>query len=105
MAQHARKGAQVQCVTANRLVDGEVVYFTADGSWAERLEAAAVGEDAQSAQALLERAQAGVSDQIVVEPYLFEVVRGAGGIEAVSVRERIRRRGPTVRLDLGKQAV
>ena len=30
MAQHAAKGARFQAVTANRLSDGEVVYFSAD---------------------------------------------------------------------------
>jgi hypothetical protein len=40
----------------------------------------------------------------VVEPYLFEVAKEADGIRAASVRETIRQAGPTVRLDLGKQA-
>ena len=35
MAQHSAKGARFQAVTANRLTDGEVVYFTADNQWAE----------------------------------------------------------------------
>ena len=41
----------------------------------------------------------------VLEPYLFEAIEDeAVGFRPVSVREIIRAKGPTVRLDLGKQA-
>ena len=35
MAQHTSKGARFQAVTANRLLDGEVVYLAADNSCTE----------------------------------------------------------------------
>ncbi|MDP1627483.1 DUF2849 domain-containing protein [Parvibaculum sp.] len=104
MAQHTRKGAQFQAVTANRLNDGIVVYLTAGGRWSESLQEAAVAEGKEAAEALLARAEPAVADNSIVEPYLFEVARDEGGIRAASVREVIRQAGPTVRLDLGKQA-
>ena len=104
MAQHTRKGAQFQAVTANRLADGIVVYLTADGGWSVSLQDAAVAEGKEAAEALLARAEPTVTGNMVVEPYLFEVAREASGIRAASVRETIRQAGPTVRLDLGKQA-
>jgi hypothetical protein len=104
MAQHTRKGAQFQALTANRLSDGIVVYLTADDRWSESLQEAEVAEGKEAAEALLARAEPTVADNTVVEPYLFEVAKEADGIRAASVRETIRQAGPTVRLDLGKQA-
>ena len=101
MAQHKRKNAQLQAVTANRLRDGEVIYFTAGGDWSESIQEAAVATTPQEAEVLLCRAQ---KTQGVVEVYVFEVVTQNERIEGMSVREAIRMRGPTVRLDLGKQA-
>ncbi|PKP77056.1 MAG: DUF2849 domain-containing protein [Alphaproteobacteria bacterium HGW-Alphaproteobacteria-3] len=104
MAQHTRKGAQFQSLTANRLSDGIVVYLAADDRWSESLQDADVAEGKDGAEALLARATPSVDRNEVVEPYLFEVSREDGGIRAVSVRETIRQAGPTVRRDLGKQA-
>lgn len=105
MAQHSRKGAQFQAVTANRLTDGVVVYLTADDSWSESLQAAEVAEGKEAADALLARGQAFFEPKnYVLDVYLFEVERTDQGIRAVSVRETIRQAGPTVRRDLGKQA-
>ncbi|MBI1261382.1 MAG: DUF2849 domain-containing protein [Rhizobiales bacterium] len=104
MAQHSRKGAKFQAVTASLLVEGLVVYLTANGDWSESLQDAAVAEGKEEGDALLARADAAVASNLVVEPYLFEVEPVEGGINASSVREQIRKAGPTVRLDLGKQA-
>ena len=75
MAQHSRKGAQFQALTANRLADGIVVYLTAADGWSESLQEADVAEGKEAGEALLARAQAAVDGNIVVEPYLFEVTR------------------------------
>ncbi|MEP2830212.1 DUF2849 domain-containing protein [Parvibaculum sp.] len=104
MAQHTRKGAQFQALTANRLSDGIVVYLTADQRWSETLQEAGVAEGKEAADALLASATPFVEQNVVVEPYLFEVAPEDGGIRAVSVRETIRQAGPTVRRDLGKQS-
>ena len=42
--------------------------------------------------------------RIVVDPYEIEVDTGTGSPVPVRFREKIRALGPTVRLDLGKQA-
>lgn len=104
MAQHMRKGAREQALTANRLIDGVVVYLTADGGWSESLQDAEVAEGKEAAEALLARATPFVERNEIIEPYLFEVEKQDEAIRAVSVRETIRQAGPTVRLDLGKQA-
>ena len=104
MAQHTRKGAQFQALTANRLNDGIVVYLAADDRWSESLQDADVAEGKEAADALLARAAPSVDRNEVVEPYLFEVSPEDEGIRAISVRETILQAGPTVRRDLGKQA-
>lgn len=88
-----------QMLTANRLVEGSVVYWK-DGTWVETLRAGEVFDDPAAAKAALEAAQAFVTANQVVSPYLFEVRDG----RPVKEREIIRAAGPSVRSDLGKQA-
>ena len=57
------------------------------------------------AAALLAEAEPDVAACRIVTPYLIDVVEGPdGSLRATSERERIRALGPSVRLDLGKQA-
>jgi hypothetical protein len=92
-----------QILTANRLRDGEVVYWKA-GSWVEALADAEVFPDKADADAALKAADKAVQDRLVVSPYLFEVRRDGSVLRPVKEREIIRAAGPTVRLDLGKQS-
>jgi len=92
-----------QILTANRLRDGEVVYWKA-GSWVEALSEAEVFSEKTPADAALKAADKTVRERIVVNPYLFEVRREGGILRPVKEREIIRAAGPTVRLDLGKQS-
>jgi hypothetical protein len=92
-----------QILTANRLRDGEVVYWR-DGQWQTALVAAEVFPDPDEADRALATAAEAVRSQLVVNPYLFAVRHDAGAIRPVEEREIIRAAGPTVRPDLGKQA-
>jgi hypothetical protein len=87
-----------QVLTANRLLTGEVVYWSR-GSWVPSLACAEVLV-ADEAEAALARAQTSVAARAVVAPYLFALRDGAPAEE----REIIRAAGPTVRSDLGKQS-
>jgi hypothetical protein len=97
------KIASPQMLTANRLVDGDVLYWKA-GQWVLSLKDADVFADAKDADAALAAAQKYVADNVVVNPYLFDVKIDAKGSHPVKEREIIRAAGPTVRFDLGKQA-
>ena len=80
-------------LTANRLVDGAVVFLDPNNRWSERFADArglAAGADEAAA---LERGRAAVADCEVVEPYL--VALGEDG-KPERLRERIRADGPTV---------
>ena len=92
-------------VTANRLDDGEVVYLTAAGTWSKWLDEGEVALTEERGAELLTLAAALVADRQVVDPYLIPVEREEAGLRPLSQREIIRSKGPSIRLDLGKQAV
>ncbi len=93
-----------QMLTANRLRDGEVVWWKA-GQWVTTLAEGEIFEDPKAADAALGAAQAFVRGNEVVTPYLFDVRVANGAIRPVKEREIIRAAGPSVRTDTGKQAV
>jgi hypothetical protein len=93
---------RVQIVTANRLVDGVVVYFTAEQSWSEVFAESAPFRDDASAAAALAGVDSFVKARIVVGPYLAEVEETPEGLEPASARERIRAsHTPTITPDVG----
>ncbi|HWD29307.1 MAG TPA: DUF2849 domain-containing protein [Rhizomicrobium sp.] len=93
-----------QMLTANRLRDGDVLYWKG-GGWVLTLQDAEMFAEPAAADAALAAAQAFVTGNQVVNPYLFDVRTGADGkIKPVKEREIIRAAGPTVRGE-GKQAL
>jgi len=92
----------LKILTANRLRSGDVLYWKA-GDWIERLADADVFADDAAANAALAGAQASVSANQVVTPYLFEVRQTKAGLLPLKEREIIRSMGPSVRPDTGKQ--
>lgn len=98
-----------KAITGNRLRDGEVVFLASpavDGvaSWVERLDDAALLGTADAEAALAAASGWAARERYAVDIYAFDV-RVSGDVrDPVKARERIRALGPTVRLDLGKQA-
>jgi hypothetical protein len=90
-------------LTANALREGDVLYWK-DGGWVLDFAQGQVFSDPAAANAALEAAQLFVTGNKVVAPYLFEVREEKGRIRPVKEREVIRRLGPSVRTDTGKQA-
>jgi hypothetical protein len=94
----------MKVLTANRLTDGEAVWYSRDRGWVETIDAAEVAGD-KSAEVELERAgKAAIANNEVVDVELIDVDLVDGVIRPLRLRERIRAAGPTNRLDLGKQA-
>jgi hypothetical protein len=82
-------------VTANRLTDGAVVYWRADGGWTTQLPGAAVATSAAAARELL--AAASVDQTSAVGAYVAPVkVAADGQVQPGNLREAIRSTGPTV---------
>ena len=96
------KVQEPQMLTANRLKDGDVLYWKA-GQWVQAMRDADVFADPKQAEAALAAAQEYVTGNEVVNPYLFDVRLDGNGIHPVKEREIIRAAGPTVRGE-GKQA-
>lgn len=80
-------------VTANALMEGDVIYLTADDRWTRYHNEAELIEDEAHADIRLLFAQA-QADR-VVGPYLAEARAGDRGPEPVHFREVFRTRGPS----------
>ena len=88
-------------VTANDLLEGDVIYLTATDSWSRHLAEAEVIEDEAHAQLRLLAAEG--QPNIVIGPYLADVAIGTDGPEPTHFREEFRRTGPSNYFH-GKQA-
>jgi hypothetical protein len=86
-------------VTANRVVDGRVVYRRADGGWSTDLDDAAIvtNANATGVHALIDAANA--DDLRAVGAYVAPVkVTPGGQVRPGNLRELIRLGGPTIDL-------
>lgn len=95
-----------KAITANRLTDGRVVYWTSGQDWAETIGDAAVFADEAALAAALGVAQGPSQSLVSVGAYAIDVAEGDAGASAVDggpitpagrkiVRETIRVHGPT----------
>jgi hypothetical protein len=75
-------------LTANDLLDGDVVYFTRSG-WSRDRASAFVATDEAGGEALEASLEEAIENGAVVEPYLIEAGQA-------HYRERIRLGGPTI---------
>lgn len=88
-----------QIVTANRLIDGEVVFRAPGGAWVRAVDEAEVLADKAAAAAAEAAAAADVSAAVVVDVAVIDVRVEDGRVVPVRLRERIRAFGPTVKSD------
>lgn len=80
-------------VTANDLLEGDVVYLTAHDAWTRKLsEAELITDEAHAQLRLLLAEQQG---NTVVGAYLADMQQGANGPEPTHFREAFRRTGPS----------
>lgn len=80
-------------VTANALLEGDVVYLTAQDTWSRRLTDAEVLTDEADAQVRLIDASARTAE--VVGVYLADVNQTDAGPKPAHFREDFRTRGPS----------
>lgn len=88
-------------ITANALLEGDVVYLTADDRWTRHLAEAEILTDEADADLRLLTAQGRAGE--VVGAYLADMAPGASGPEPTHFREAFRRTGPSNYFH-GKQA-
>ncbi len=94
----------MKVITANRLLNGDVVWLGENGTWVERITLARIFEGKEAvAEGLAEGAEA-EKNQEVVSVYEMDVTLEDGVIVPVRLREKIRAAGPTTHPAFGKQA-
>ncbi|WP_270728570.1 DUF2849 domain-containing protein [Shimia sp. Alg240-R146] len=89
-------------VTANALIEGDVIYLTANNGWTRDLPQAELLTDEAHAQLRLLEAEQQVGE--IVGAYLADAVASGNGPEPTHFREDFRRTGPSNYFH-GKQAV
>jgi Protein of unknown function (DUF2849) len=77
-------------VTANRLIDGIVVYLASEGGWTEEIGRARLAETEDEIKALEAEAAKDIAARKVVAVYPMDVAVRDGTVDPLSVRERIR---------------
>ncbi|MCB1407815.1 MAG: DUF2849 domain-containing protein [Rhodobacteraceae bacterium] len=95
------KPAFARIVTANALIEGDVVYLGVDGAWTRDMALARVLTEATEAEIALAEADTRTGE--VVGCYLAPVRQDAQGPQPTHFREEFRRRGPS-NYAHGKQA-
>jgi hypothetical protein len=103
MKPHAGQNV-LKVLTANRLGDGIAVWLGQGGQWVEHVEEALAASTPEATSALEEIAARTLADAQHNDVTLIDVEQTASGLRPLKLRERIRAEGPTIRLDLGKQA-
>ena len=100
----ARRPPLPVILVANDLLDGDVVFASAQG-WSRDHRNALVAYSDAAADALEAAGRAALGAQRVVDPCLVDITEAPDG-EPVPrhYRERLRTLGPSNRTDLGKQA-
>jgi len=83
-------------VTGNFTANGSVAYLRADGGFSNALTEAKIFDSKEEAEAA--RVGALQAERIVSDPYLTEVGIAQQGLDTLSARERIREKGPSVRI-------
>ena len=90
-------------ITANDLLTGDVIFLSRDSrSWTEFLHEAWVGESRQVVEQMLTIA---AESHLVVDALAVDAEENQGKLELKTYRDRLRSQGPSVRPDLGKQAL
>ncbi|MET0598241.1 MAG: DUF2849 domain-containing protein [Mesorhizobium sp.] len=94
----------MKVLTANRLSDGEAVWFSTDRTWAETISSAELAQDKEAEERLAAIGKAAFLANEVLDVELIDVDVADGAVVPLRLRERIRAAGPTNRQDHGKQA-
>ena len=82
-----------QIITANALLEGDVVYFTATDTWTRDIQQAEVFSDEAIAQVRLIDAMAQAN--VIIGAYLMPVQHTNDGRAPIHFREEFRAKGPS----------
>ncbi len=97
----AQVKSQTKVLTANRLRNGETVYYTPAGTWSLYVTEAKVSTTPEEAEALAKIGADAYAANQVIDVAVIDVAPGSE-VKPTHIREVIRATGPTVRTDLNK---
>lgn len=82
-------------VSANDLMDGDVVYLTERNTWSRKISEATIANDEEAAVALLVRGEA--RQDLIVGAYLVDIALGEDKLpRPTHFREKFRLHGPSI---------
>ena len=84
-------------ITANMLATGTVVFLGANATWVASVDEAEMYADANAAAEGLLQAQRDQERALIVDPFVTDKGTGEDGRPVMSLRDRIRAYGPTIR--------
>lgn len=85
-----------QIISANRLLDGRIVFRAASGAWVANPAEAALYAGKDELAAGLAAAQADFAANLVIEIEAVEVKVSGDAVSAVTMRDKVRFAGPSV---------
>ncbi|MGC4024710.1 MAG: DUF2849 domain-containing protein [Mesorhizobium sp.] len=94
----------MKVLTANRLTDGEAIWYSDANGWQETIEGAALAAEKADEERLDAIGKAAFATNFALDVDLIDVQLVDKKIIPLRLRERIRAAGPTNRTDHGKQA-
>ncbi|MDP4593860.1 MAG: DUF2849 domain-containing protein [Beijerinckiaceae bacterium] len=83
-------------ISANRLMDGLIVFRSVDGQWRESAASAEILRDKPSLDAGLAAALADIKACLVLEVAAIEMIEDNGQWRAAHIRDSIRIKGPSI---------
>ena len=86
----------MKVLTANRLSDGDAVWYSAALGWSQKIANADIASDADAEARLAAIGAASYANNEVIDVNIIDVANENGRLVAVKLRERIRADGPTV---------
>ena len=90
-------------IMANDLISGDVIFLSRDSkSWTKFLDQAWLSESEQLVEQILKIAQ---QSHLIIGAEAIEVNHDQDALSLTVFREHLRSQGPSVRTDLGKQAL
>ena len=90
-------------IMANDLISGDVIFLSKDTrNWVDSIDNAWVGESPQLTEQILSSV---AKRNEIIGAEAIEVEHTQGQIRLIKFREQLRTLGPSVRTDLGKQAI
>lgn len=94
----------MKVLTANRLTDGEAIWYSETKGWLETIEGASLAADKTAEERFDAIGKSAIRHNFALDVDLIDVQLVDERIVPLRLRERIRAAGPTNRTDHGKQA-